>query len=48
VVIKGLEENASFLMGTEASQIGKMGGTKETISCKNSKTSGQKFEAVTT
>jgi len=42
VVIKVLEENASFLRRTEASQVGKRGGTKRTTSCNNSKTAGHK------
>jgi len=33
VVIKVLEENASFLGRTEGSQVGKRGGTKRGINC---------------
>lgn len=42
VVIKVLEENASFLGKTEASQVGKQGGTKRAVSCSSSNTAGHK------
>jgi len=42
VVIKVLEENVSFLWKTEASQVGKWGGTKRAVRCSSSNSAGHK------
>jgi len=42
VVIKVLEENASFLRKTETSQVRKQGGLKRAVSCSSSNTAGCK------